>query len=308
MEDKFNAVFDKYKNIPDKYDSQYIFVIHNLPIDVCLEKIAKMLVIIETSTNPTKKSYRRTKIKNFQDYMEGIKKESIINSVFMVSKTVDEISFDKYWKQTLLDFKCETFIVNYAEYFPLDWLKGLLLDRTYIHILHLRNNTVKHIHLNKTKKRLFQEKNEHKLDMDLYITSNVPKDDVCLVHGISSFMKFMKDSNKVKILNGDMKDEQLLGVHENIINEQNCEKLQWWLDRMTLPKEGKKIVFGCEIKECIKNKMLETLFCSSDVKLKILEKVHKEEQIFELIEINNSNDIGKRLEIEFKGAIGIKFY
>jgi len=303
MDDKFNSLFESYKTIGDKYSSMYIFVINNLQKDLCLEKITNMIIIIDAGTNSIKKQHRKAKLKTFYAYLDGLKL-SHISGIFLIHNSVTEFILDKYWLKTLEEFQCDNFIVNYDDFYPIDWLRNLLLDRTYIHTLHLKHNNLKHYHLNTTKKKLFQEKDEKKIDLTDYVKTHVPKDEICFIHGISSFMKAFSETKTTKLCSGNMRDDQLLELHNTIINEQNIEKLQYWLDRLTSPKEGHKIVFGKEIKECVKNKMLKSLFCTTEIKQKLLEKVPKDDLIFDIIEIKN-HDI---LKTSYDGMIGVKFY
>ena len=226
-----------------------------------------------------------------------------------MGSTIDEIPFIDSWKQTLIDFKCNNVLVNYGEKYQLNWLKNLLLDRSYINVLHLKNNTLKHLHINTTKKKLHVEKSEKKMDIELYIKENISDAEVCIIHGISSSLKLLKDNKKTKILNGDKKDTDIIEAYEKVLSEKNSAELQWWLDRLLDPKEGKKIVFGIDIRTSIKHKLLNMLFCTTAIKEKILEKIPPEERIFMIIEIKSfGDDIGRKLENDFKGAVGIKFY
>ena len=280
----FNTIFENYKNIIDKYESLYIFVVYGASIEAFLEKIHKMINIADEISNPSKKSYIKSRLYSFVKHLDGIKPETIIENIYLVGNSVSEIFLEPHWKKTLIDFSCDNIIVNYGENYQLDWLKKLLLDTSFINIIHLKNNTLKHLHINTTKKRLFVEKNEKKMDVEQYIKNNVSAD-ICIVHGVSSFIKTLTEDKKIKILNGDKRDEELIEKYEKICNEKNAEQLQWWLERLLDPKEGKKIVFGIDIKIAIKDRLLKTLFCTSEVNKRIIDKVPLDEQIFEIIEI-----------------------
>lgn len=312
MEEEFDSLYSKFIDEKDRYESQYIFVIHNSPIESVLDKIHKILNIFDDISNPGKKGFLKSKIGTLMKQFEGIKSETTINGIYLVSKEnkINEFELKKYWKDTLTHFDCENILVKYGEFFDIDWLKHLLLNRSFIHILHIKNNNLRHIHLNKTKKKIANVKEEKKMDLVLYVQENIPKDNICLIHGVSGLLKSIKDNAHLKVLNGDKKDDQLLEEHDKIINEQNAKELQFWLDNLLNPKEGKKIVFGDEIKSNIKMKLLKTLFCTENIKNKIIAKVPKDEQIFEMkiVKSFDSTDVGKRLETDFKGALGVKYY
>lgn len=306
---QFNSTFDKYKNISDKYESLYIFVVRGLTVDDFLDKINKIVGIIDDIPNSSKRGFLKTRLHIFIKYLEGLKSGTVINGIYLLGNDVNEFEFRKYWKDTLLQFGCDNLLLRYGDNYQLEWLKSLLLDRTYINIMHLKNNVLKHFHLNSTKRRLHQEKNEKKMDIQLYINENIPKGDICIIHGVSSFLKTIKDSSTIRIFNGDKKDDQLFEEHEKIINEKNGSELQEWLDKLLDPKDGKKIVFGIDIKSSINDKLLKTLYCSPDVKLKIIEKVPSEYIVFDIVVVKSfGDDIGRRLVSDFKGAVGIRFY
>lgn len=305
----FNDIFAKYKNITDKYESLYIFVVYDTLVEVFLEKIHKMINIADEISNPSKKYYIKSRLYSLVQYLDGIKLGTKIENIYLVGNNVNEICLEKSWKKTLVDFYCDNIIVNYGETYQLNWLKNLLLDISFVNVIHLKNNTLKHLHINTTKKRLHVEKNEKKMDIEQYIKDNI-LDDICIVHGVSSFLKTLKEDKKIKILNGDKRDDELIEKYMMVCNEKNSEQLEWWLDRLLDPKEGKKIVFGVDIKLAIKDKLLKTLFCTPEVKQKIIDKAPLDEQIFEIIEIKSFgfNDIGNKLDKDFNGAVGIKFY
>lgn len=305
----FDSTFSKYKGISDRHQSLYIFVINNLVLEELIEKIKKMITIIDSGSNPSKKAYLKSKLNNFVENLIGIQHETKINGVYFVSNSVSYYEFRPFWRETLTSFKSDSLIVKYDDTYQLDWLKNLLLDRSYINILHLNNNNLKHVHMGLTKKRLFKDKNEKKIDTQLYIQENISKGEIVIIHGISSCLKGIVDTNVLKILSGHKKDEELLEVYEKIINDGNAQQLQWWLDRMLDPKEGKKLVFGKDIGTGITDGIIKTVFCSPERKIKLLEKYTNENINDKLIVVKSyGNDVGKRLSVEFKGAIGIRFY
>ena len=199
-EEIFGTTYSEYINKKDKHESMYIFVIHNTTIESYLEKIYKMIGIIDDIQNTSKKFYLKTRLKNLISYLEGTIPETSMNRVFLLDNDVKEFELRKYWKDTLIMFKCDNILVKYGEQFNLEWLKDLLLNRSYIHVLHLKNNNLKHIHLNTTKKKINNEKEEKKMDIQSYITENIPKGEICIVHGVSVFLKTLKENLSLKLL------------------------------------------------------------------------------------------------------------
>lgn len=307
--EQFEAIFGKYKNIEDRHESLYIFVINGLVIEELVEKVKKILSIVDSCNNPVKKSYLKSRLNNFIENLAVVDAETIVNCIYMVSNSVSYHELRPYWKETLTNFKCDKFIVKYDNNYQLGWLKNLLLDRSYINALHLNNNVLKHIHLGFTKKRLFKEKDEKKMDINMYINENIKPNEIVIIYGVSSFLKNVQTTQKIKLLTGHKRDDELLEEYDKILNDENAVQLQWWLDRMNDPKEGKKIVFGKDIGNGITDGMIKTVFCSPERSIKLV-KNYSNDNIEDKIVVIRSygDDIGARLVNEFNGAIGIKFY
>lgn len=305
----FDSEFGKYKNLEDKYESQYIFVINGMVVEELIEKVRKMVVIVDAGSNPTKKTYLKAKLNNFIENLIGIKPETKVECIYFVSNSVAYHEFRPYWKETLNIFGCDNLLIKYDNFYPLGWLKNLLLDRSYINVLRLDGNNLRHFHLGSTKKKLFKDKDEKKLDLALYLQENIKSQELVLIHGVSSFTKGMIDTPKLKIFNGYKRDEELFEEYDKIINAANAEQLQWWLDRMLDPKEGKKLVFGKDIGIGITDNMIKTIFCSPERSIKLIENYVDENIQDRLIIVKSyGEDVGKRLITEFKGAVGVKFY
>lgn len=306
---QFDTTFDKYKGQTDRHQSQYIFVINGLVIEELIEKVKKMITVVDAGSNPSKKVYLKTKLNNFVENLLGVKPETKVEGIYFVSTSVGYFDLTSYWKDTLNSFGCTGMMVKYDDVYQLGWLKNLLLDRTYINILHFKNNTVKHVHLGITKKRVHQEKTEKKMDVQEYIKENTKSGEIVLIHGVSSFLKGVEENEFVRVLNGDKRDEELMEEFDKIINEKNAKELTWWLDHMLDPKEGKKLSFGKDIGEGIVGGMIRTVFCSPERQQKLLENYANENIQDKLIVVRSyGDDVGKRLVVEFKGAVGIKFY
>lgn len=318
---QFDSIFSKYKNINDKHQSLYIFVINNLCVESVIEKIKKMIVIVDAGSNPSKKTYLKNKLNNFIETLLGIKPETVLNKICFVSDFVEIYDVVPYWQETLNEFKCDSFIVKYDNFFQLEWLRDLLIDRTYINAICLNNNNLKHFHLNHTKKKFFKEKEEKKMDLQIYIQENTNKNEITMVYGTSSFLKGLQTlnssnssnvlnaQNKLKIFNMYKKDDELLEEYDRIVNNEKSEQLQWWLDRMLDPKEGKKLLFGKDIGIGISESAVRIIFCSPERKKKLLENYPDNNLTDKIIVVNSyGNDVGFRLVTEFRGAVGIKFY
>ena len=309
----FNSVFNEYKNTTDKYESLYLFVIYDLPVEQVIDKIKNMINIVDQIQNPTKKNYIKNKLSSMMNYLEVMIPESNIESIFLIDQKVIPIKLVKEWKDTLVNFKVNKFTVRYGDNFEIKWLSDFLLDNSYVNVLTIKNNELKHYQLNSTKRKLHSENNIKNLIE--YITENIGTKEQIIIHGVSGHIKNMemllkeKPNTCIKIYSNFKKDEEILLDLEIINNNTKSKILESWLEKITDPKDGNKIVFGKDIGISIKNQMLKTLFCTPKVANKLLETIDKELLIFEIITIKSyGNDIGRKLIDDYSGSIGIKFY
>jgi hypothetical protein len=301
----------QFRITKDKYESLYIFVVHGATIEFFIEKVNKILGIIDQIQNTIKKNYIKKRLYLFLEYLSNIKSETIIDNIFLIDDMVHTIDLEKSWKKTLVHFQCDPVTVKYDDTYKIDWLKSYLLDETYTNVIHVKNNDLKHYHLNSTKKRLHSSQTSKNMNMQTYMETNIPAKQICIVHGVSAALKTINDSldGFTKIYKCDKRDDEILLDIDKIQNVEVSKQLDIWLSKLLDPKEGSKIVFGKDIKTSIQNKMLKTLFCSPDVALQVNQKISQELRVFDLIIVKSHGvDVGKRLATEFSGAIGIKFY
>jgi len=272
---------------------------------VFIEKVNKIIGIVDQIQNTVKKNYIKKRLCVFAEYLSNIKPETVIDNIFFVDDAVNIIDLQKSWKQNLIHFQCDPIAIKYGDSYEIDWLKSYLLDDTYTDVIHVKNNDLKHYHLNSTKKRL------HLSHTSKNMIINIPTKTVCIVHGVSAVLKMMNDSadGLLKVYKCDKRDDEILLEIEKIQNVEVSKQLESWLAKLLDPKEGNKIVFGKDIKTSIQNKMLKTLFCTPDVASKVKQKVSKESKIFDLVIVRSYGaDVGQRLANEFSGALGVKFY
>lgn len=308
----FNNLFQKYFQEEDRFESLYIFVINGQTVELAINDIRRMITIADEITNNVKKHHIKTRLNSFINFIEGEGLETILSGIYMVYRKIDMIALEPEWNETLNMFKCKKFVCEYGNKFKLDWLHNYLTDRSYLNVLHVQNNNIKHIYLNSTKRIVHSEREEKKCDFNEFVNQNIPKGEYCIVHGISSYIKQIAMSPFLKVLNGNLRDTEIFEEYEKMLNEKKMIELQRWLDLMANveSKESKKLAFGKEITEAINDHMLQTLFCTPRIKAMVLEKINADDLIFNIVEIKSydSNDVGMRLKKDFNGSIGIKFY
>lgn len=302
---------DKYINKHDKFDSLYIFVLYDCDYDVFSEKINKIMNIMDNISDIKRRGFLKNRIHEFREYIKiNNKIGKNIDGIFFVSDSINEYDLDKYHKDTLLMFDHPKFSYDYGSNYPISWLKNLLLDRDYVNAVHIKNNDIKINWLNPTKKKKIFEETIKAMDLKQLISDKIPKGDKYIIHGSSVVLKSFVDVNALFVSTKEMNDDALfieIGKAKFRKNNEMCQDL---LTKLTDPKEGKKIVFGKDIKTAIKDNLLSILYCTEQISDKVSKEVPKELLIFDIkiVKSFDKDDIGEILEKNYSGMVGVKFY
>lgn len=296
------------RNMKDKYKSLYIFVIYDLSVVDVIARVDKMLGLIETIGNQYEKNYLKKRVLGFRAELEGVQTDQKINDVYLVSDVVRAIGLNEEGYETLKMFGCDNYVVKYDDVFDFEWLENYLYDRSYINVVSANGSEVKHVHFGRTKRRVHKVVNSKKFDVGEYI--DTLGNELCIVCGVSGLLKGLVGGGNIIVLDGFKKNGEILLEWERYINAVNAEKLEWYLDRLLDPKEGGKIVFGDDVTKNIGHKMVKILFCSPGMRKKVLNRIPEEFRVFELMEVKSyvAGDVGSRLEKDFRGVVGVKFY
>lgn len=306
----FNTTFLKYSNNKDKFDSLYIFVIHKLSLEDSYDKISRMIAIIESMNDPKKKAYLKNRLHNFREYLKtNNKPESVINGIFMVSDNIDYEILIPYYEKTLNMFSHNKISHQYGSEYPLKWLKDLLLDREYINVLKIKNNDITHTQMNSTKKINIYTNTVKSMDLNKIVLERIPKGEQYLIHGVSVALKNYTDKNAVLVSTSELTDEFILKMMSNVKNIKYHNELTDILNKLLDPKMENKIVFGKDIQLCIKSGLLKTLYCTEVIQQK-MSSIPEHFKNFEVkvIKLMEKGDIADKLEKDYSGAIGIKYY
>lgn len=307
----FDETFKKYKDCKGKFYSLFVFVVHDMLASELIEKIKHQLELLKSIKDNFKKGFLSNRLYQFRLYLEDIKdKEStIINSVFMVHDEIDNIVLPKEWKDLLLKYNVDKYIFKYNDHYDLDYLENLLTNDEYCHIIHANNNQINYYHLNKTKKKLVCSEEKKSPDIAQFMNTNNIQDK-CIIHGVSVALKILKLDNKHIVINKFLKDEELINIWEqekfkDIQHE--CEDI---LNNLTNPKFTNKLVFGKDINKKISERMIEKLFCTSDMYTKVKTLIPKDMQTFKLLEVKSfkQGDIGDTLKKNYNGGFGLMYY
>ena len=257
-----------------------------------------------------KKTYLKNRLHNFREYLKtNYKPESIINGIFMVSDNIDCESLIPYYAQTLDMFSHNKMSHQYGPEYPLEWLKNLLLDREYINVLKVKNNDITHTKMNSTKKISVYTNTIKSMDLSKIVLDRIPKGEPYLIHGVSVSLKNYSDKNAVSISTSELTDELILKIMSNIKNIKYHAELTDIFNKLLDPKTENKIVFGKDIQLCIKAGLLKILFCTETIHKK-MSNIPEHFKNFEIKVITSmeKGDIADRLENDYGGAIGIKYY
>jgi hypothetical protein len=306
-EHQFTTTFSKYSVQTDKFESLYIFVIYKLNYDPLVNNITRILHSIESIPDNKKKYYLSTRIKNFIEYIKiNYEPESLINGIFLIDTNINYEPMDNYYIDTLEQFVYNNFSYKYGCEYPLDWLKDLVLDRKYINVIKVKNNDFTYSKLNSSKKFIVSCQTIKSMDLKQLITNQIPKTEPYIVHGVSVNLKNFTDKNAVHISTQELTDESILLIYKSIDIKKIHQELNQVLINMSDTKFYNRIVFGQEIKDAIKNNLLETLFCTEQIYNKIPQQFRNFN--VKIVSQLEKFDIGEKLQKEYSGAIGIKYY
>ena len=306
----FNEVYNKYSDVKDKFDSLYIFVIYKLSLEEVIEKVSRIISIIDSMSDVKKKSYLKNKLHNFREYLKtNYKPESIVSDIFMVNNEIKTETLTPYHKQTLDMFSHSKLSYEYASEYPLHWLKKLLLDREYINVIKVKNNDLTITKMNSTKRVNVLVSTIKAMDLEKIVLEKIPKGEPYVIHGVSAVLKNFVDKNAIAVNAGELTDENILKIASNVKMIELHKELDDVLSKLLDPKFGSKIVFGKDIKICVKNSLLKTLYCTNDV-FKGTSNIPDHLKNFEIKVITQveRGDIYDRLEKDFAGAVGVKYY
>ena len=187
--------------------------------------------------------------------------------------------------------------------------RNLLTDATYDDVMFISINKFTHYHCNKTKRKLIHQKTNKLSDITNYLKDMKTQ---CIIHGPSNMLSSLQNDiqlNRHIIIPKLLNDDDVHQIFEKKTNDKNMAELELWLSRLLHPQYGKRLVFGKDIQKRISDKQIKTLYCTSEMAIKINKRVPKDLMIFEIIIVqSHGDDIAKKLQNDFNGLIGITFY
>ncbi|QKF94654.1 calycin family protein [Fadolivirus algeromassiliense] len=303
-----DIIFDKFKDIRDKHEALFTIVVYNLTVEEIIQNIMHKMELAKNIKNPKKRSIVCKRFYNFKEYMKELKNDKIINSIYLVDDQIEEIVLLKDWLDVLNHFNVDTFTFRYNEFFELNYLKQLLTDTSFKHVINVKNNLLIHIHLNPTKRRIHHQEEIKSMDIEGYLKQN-NVNEKCVIHGVSSAIRNVNQNNHF-VFSKQLKDDEIFEVFrkDNVLKIQ--KEAEGYMDLIKNEKTLSRIVFGKDLQKKIMSMEIQSIYCSPDMHTKISEKVPKDYLNFNLIKVESleKGDIGDTLKNNYAGAIGVTYF
>lgn len=301
---KVNMNLEKFRDVKGKCKSLYTIVVRNMKKEEFMEELVHKMNVLKNVRDTYKKNKRSEILYSFMKYIEVKQFKSGYNHVFLVGKDIGVIKLTKKVLHILNNFQVPKLIFKNENYFEIDYLNDLFYDVNVKDVLHVRNDNLNHYQLNSTKKKLVTTVNLKNTKLTEYL-SNIPEK--CLIHGVSVHLKnlkvehfvFSKYLHNTEILDVFLKEEEM---------KKHCE-LEDCFRMLDREDQMEKVVYGDKIVEAITNYMMGKVFCTEKMAKKLNEKM--EDYInFPIVIVKSlkKNDIADKLDRDYRGIIGVKYY
>lgn len=309
------SVKKKYGKLTDKFESLYIFVIYGTNNEAFNQKITNIMKILDNIPDTKKRGFLKSRIFNFQEYVNKNIILDNLNKVFLVNEKIEEYDLDKENVLTLKMFLHENISYNYGSNYQLDWLQDLINNREYVNSITVKNNDIKLTKISLTKKLYFPTETIKNMDLQEQIKKLLDKEKGVkfIISGSSIILKNNQDkikhSDLVMYSIKEIPEDDIWNIYLDCKYKKNLDELQDILNNITNPKIMNKLVFGEDIMKEIENSMIEKLYCTIEYKNKNINKLDEfdSNNIYPIVSKENKlfvNDFEKT----YGGAIAMKFY
>jgi len=298
---------EQFKSVSDKFDSLYTVVVYSTDIQEFIKVLYKKLKIVQKVKNDFKRKYLNNRLYSFVNYMEQGGHKSPINSLYLVGKEIFEYKLQKKHIGILKEFNVDKILIKSDGIFDIDYINSLLTDRSYREIIFVRNNKLRHIYLNETKRKVINEEEEKSLDVEKYIKENVKSK--CLVHGVSAVLKNLK-LNGHHVIKKHLTDNEIKEFYRREEMAKRHIQLKEYISMMQREDLMHRVKCGKDLQKAIRKCMIKEVLCSKVMARKIEERIPKELQNFQIIIIESLEkcDIGEDLVRNYSGIIGLTYY
>jgi len=302
-EEQFNNNFNKYKEITDKYESLYIFVIFELTREEMEENFIRFFKMLDGISDPKRKVFLKARINDFKKNIDSTK-EPIINGIYLVGESINYFMLEKYYLETLKMFKVSKYNYQFGKNYDITWLKNLVLDRNYVNVVKVKNNDISISKINSTKQLCTYNETVKSMNLIDILSKKMEKDIKFMIYGNSTNLKQLIDyKNKLclGIINKELSLEEINEFIEDSLYLENIKELQNYLDRI----DDSKLVFGNDVLEQAESGFIKNIYCTP-------EKVEKYSKIdnleIKIIKSSKKDETISNFIKNFDSVLGIKYY
>lgn len=310
--DKYHKTFDKYKDMSDKFESLFTIIIYDYSATAAIEKIQHHLGLINLMSDKYKRIYLYNRLKEFKEYLINRFVDGNISGIFLVGKETYAFDIISEWEEIISTFDIEKFIFKHNDSFELKYLQSLLTDASYRSVILVSGTKFTHYYYNMSKRKFITQQTAKLNDLITYMTDIK---DTCIVHGTSNILGTLinittHDLSKHIIEKRLLRDTEIDDLFEKHLNTERAKDLELWLSKMLHPEYGKRLVFGKDIPKKISERLIKTVYCSEEMTDKVRQRIPSDLINFEIITIRSydNNDIGRKLQKDFNGIVGITYY
>jgi len=297
--------FDNYKNIKDKFDSLYTFVVYNTTNEDVIDKIKKISKTLDNITDNKRKNYLKHRMSEFEQYITKNSDNQVLNRIYFVGNEINFELLDKEAINTLKFFDHHKISFVYSNTFDINWLNNLLYNKDYYNVFHIQNNDVKYFILSETKKKIIYTSSKN-TDIKKTIYDNILKTDKIPKYLVYGSIKGYQDNSCIGVINKELTDEEIINYFQMDTYKKNNEELKELLGKLTVPKFIDKIVFGTDILEQLEFSMIEKLYILDNHN--DLEKIKMYNTEIKLVKSFEKCDIIDNFKNSYNGILGIKYY
>lgn len=303
---------ENFRNDRDKFESLFTILIVDQEVSKITEKLHERLGFLKAIKNNYKRKYLNDRLYSFIQFFEEYKPDDKITGIFLVGTAINKISLSKNHIDVIREYNIQQYIFKFGEYFYIDYINDLLTDLTFNNIIHVNGNTLEHIHLNSTKRKVINSISSKDLNI-LDCIAQLVKQEEYIIHGISGSLKNIKQEdigNNIIIYGKHLLDGELLELVESNRMKKSHKKLEDCINMLKYEKTMDKVIVGKDIEKALVGFMVKTLFCTEQMFNKLNKLLPKENLNFEIVIIKRleSGDIYDTLEKDYRGIIGIYYY
>lgn len=312
----------------ESYKSEYDLCVTILSNGISVKHFLEKLVDTQEScrkvSNPIKRDGLCKSIYALIQRMSDREETEIIYSIFFMynggesgnKEMMEEKMMTKGERDILREYGFPSYQYRNSERFPLEEWNDIFTNFTFLQVLHVNQQNIKHMKMNRYKSKEISIGKISNEGQFIEWIERVMKENkgVVYVYGISNYMTI-----KIKEIKGVIcKNEHL--TKEEVWNwkldEEMRDHLRLLEERLRELSDERKVdlyVFGrikIEIKEHIEGYMLKELFIE-ERKIKILKEIVDSEMLnFKMIPIRSleKGDIGQEFIEKYNGLMGIKYY